>query len=138
MPSPDPDVNLAEPARRKAPARRQFTSTVLLLEAFLVLFATLVAFGLRVAPPSTVWAAGGARMLVLVVLSRLMGQPGSYVAGSVIQLIVLAGAFVIPQMIVIGLVFLAMWVTALRLGGRIDRERAEWDLAHGVAPDPRA
>lgn len=138
MPSPDPDVPLAEPERRKAPAKRQFTSTVLLLEAFIVLFATLVAFGLRVAPPSTVWAAGGALMLVLVVLSRLVGKPGSYVAGSVVQVIVLAGAFVIPQMLVIGLVFLAMWVTALRLGGRIDRERAAWDLEHGVAPDPRA
>jgi len=138
VPSPDPDVPLAEPERRKAPAKRQFTSTVLLLEAFIVLFATLVAFGLRVAPPPTVWAAGGALMLVLVVLSRLVGKPGSYVAGSVVQVIVLAGAFVIPQMLVIGLVFLAMWVTALRLGGRIDRERAAWDLEHGVAPDPRA
>ena len=133
-----PDVPLSEPERRKAPAKRQFASTVLVLEAVLVLFATLVAFGLRVAPPLTVWVAGGVLMLVLVVLSRLVGQPGSYVAGSVVQGVVLAGAFVIPQMVVIGLVFLAMWVAALRLGGRIDRERAAWDLAHGVAPDPRA
>jgi len=34
-------------------------------------------------------------------------------------------------------VFCAMWVAALRLGGRIDRERAAWDAAHGVRPDPR-
>jgi len=136
-PSPSADGELREPERRKAPAKRQFASTTLLLEAFLVLFATLVAFGLRVADPVTVWVTGGVLMVVLVVLSRLVGQPGGYIAGSVVQGIVLAGAFVIPQMIVIGIVFLAMWVTALRLGGRIDRERAEWDVAHGIAPDPR-
>ena len=133
-----PTSELREPTRRKAPARRQFASTVLLLEAFLVLFATLVAFGLRVEEPVTVWVTGGVLMVVLIVLSRLVGQPGGYVAGSVVQVMVLAVALVIPQMIVIGLVFLAMWVTALRLGGRIDRERAAWDLAHGVVPDPRA
>ena len=139
-PSTDPSTEPAprEPARRKAPAKRQFASTVLLLEAFLVLFATLVAFGLRVAEPVTVWVVGGVLMVVLVALSRLVGQPGSYAAGSVVQLVVLAGALVIPQMIVIGLVFVAMWVTAVRLGGRIDRERAEWDRAHGITPDPRA
>ncbi len=133
-----PTSELREPARRKAPAKRQFASTVLLLEAFLVLFATLVAFGLRVEEPMTVWVTGGVLMVVLIVLSRLVGQPGGYVAGSVVQVMVLAVALVIPQMIVIGLVFLAMWVTALRLGGRIDRERAAWDRAHGVVPDPRA
>lgn len=136
MPTPDHD-ELTDPPRRKAPAKRQFASTILLLEAFLVLFATLVAFGLRVADPALVWAAGGVLMVVLVVLSRLVGQPGSYVAGSVVQLVVLAGALVIPQMIILGIVFCAMWVAALRLGGRIDRERAAWDAAHGVTPDPR-
>ena len=133
-PAAEPTV----PPRRKAPAKRQFAATVLMLEAFLVLFATLVAFGLRVAEPTIVWVVGGALMVVLVMLSRLVGQPGSYVAGSVAQGVVLAGAFVIPLLLVIGLVFVAMWVTALRLGGRIDRERAEWDAAHGIAPDPRA
>lgn len=136
MPEPT-SAELSEPARRKAPAKRQFASTILLLEAFLVMFATLVAYGLRVAPPVTVWVTGGVLMVVLVALSRLVGRPGGYLAGSVVQGVVLAVAFVIPQMIVIGLVFCAMWVAALRLGGRIDRERAEWDLAHGVAPDPR-
>lgn len=138
MSSPLPDAEPREPARRKAPAKRQFASTVLLLEAFLVLFATLVAFGLRVAAPVTVWLVGGVLMVVLVMLSRLLGQPGGYVAGSVVQLVVLAGAFVIPQMIVLGVVFCGMWVAALRLGGRIDRERAEWDRANGIVPDPRA
>lgn len=137
MSSPQPEGELSEPARRKAPAKKQFAATVLMLEAFLVLFATLVAFGLRVAEPGIVWLAGGVLMVVLVVLSRLAGQPGSYIAGSIVQGVVIAGALVIPQLLGLGLIFAAMWITALRLGGRIDRERAEWDAAHGIAPDPR-
>ena len=135
MSSPEPD--LREPERRKAPARRQFAATVLMLEAFLVLFATLVAHGLRIADTATVWLVGGVLMVVLIVLSRLVGQPGSYVAGSVVQVIVLAGTLVIREMLVVGLLFVVMWLAALHLGGRIDRERAEWDARHGIAPDPR-
>lgn len=137
MTTPDPE-ELREPEQRKAPAKRQFASTVLLLEAFLILFATLVAHGLRVSDPLTVWLMGGVLMVVLVVLSRLVGQPGSYVAGSIVQVLVLAGAFVIREMLVVGVLFGVMWLAALRLGGRIDRERAEWDASHGIAPDPRA
>jgi hypothetical protein len=123
------------PVRRKRPARPQFASTVLLLEAFLVLFATLVAFGLAVAARTglstgTVWLVGGVLMVVLVVLSRTVTRPGGYVAGSVAQALVLAAGVVVPMMVVLGGVFVLMWVVALRLGGRIDRERAEWDAAH--------
>ena len=39
-------------------------------------------------------------------------------------------AMVVPMMAVVGGVFVILWVVALRLGGRIDRERGEWDAAH--------
>lgn len=143
MTSPEPtlpDPSPAQPAapgriRRKRPARQQFASTMLLLEAFLVLFATLVAYGLANAGqvslrPASVWAFGGALMLVLVVLSRAVARPGGYVAGSVVQVVVLAMGFVVPMMFAVGGVFVVLWVVSLRLGGRIDRERAEWDAAH--------
>ncbi|MGO1317464.1 MAG: DUF4233 domain-containing protein [Cellulomonadaceae bacterium] len=138
----------AAPMRRKKPARIQFTSTILVLEALVVLFATLVAYGLRNAPagmpdsvlplPGTaIWILGGTTSLVLLVLSRLCGRPGGYVAGSLAQVVVVAGGLVVPMMVLVGLIFAAMWVVALRLGGRIDRERAEYDAAHPhTAPAP--
>lgn len=122
--------------RRKRPAKPQFTQTMLILEAFVVLFATLVAFGLRVAEPALVWAVGGGLAVLLLVLSGWVGRPGGYVAGSVAQGLVLAGGFVVPMMFVIGGVFVALWVFSLRVGGRIDRERAEWDAAHPGAVGP--
>ncbi|WP_372595191.1 DUF4233 domain-containing protein [Actinotalea sp.] len=106
-------------------ARRQFASTILVLEAFVVLFAALVAFGLREIDPAVVGIAGGALVLSLVLAAGVLRRPGGYVVGSVLQVALLATAFAVPMMLVVGAIFVALWVTGLRLGGRIDRERAE-------------
>lgn len=124
----------------KKPAKVQFASTTLLLEAFLVVFATLVAYGLRDVPYSrgplelpsatSIWLVGGVLAVVLVVLSRMVGTPGGYVAGSVVQVPVLAFGLVVPMMFVVGGLFVVLWVVSIRLGGRIDRERAAYDAEH--------
>jgi len=131
----------APTARPRRSARVQFTSTMLILEVFLVLFATLVAHGLAVASPDgyaprTVWIVGGALMVVLAGLSRAVGRPGGYVAGSVAQGLVVAAGVVVPMMFVVGGLFVILWVVALRLGKRIDRERAQWDAAHQGDANP--
>jgi hypothetical protein len=127
---------------RRRSARRTFAATVLVLESFVVLFATLVAFGLRVAPPGIVWAAGGTLAALLLLLVRPLHRPGGYLAGSLVQGLVLAGGlalfaaqaggatFVATITTAVGVIFAALWVVGLRLGGRIDRERAQWDAAH--------
>lgn len=138
---PDGDDPARPAVRRRRSARHTFAATTLLLEAFVVFFATLVAFGLRVAPPGVVWAIGGVLAVVLVLLPGMLSRPGGYLAGSVVQGFVLAGglvlyaapiegaAFVASMTLAVGVVFVALWIVALRLGGRIDRERAEWDAA---------
>lgn len=122
--------------RRKRPAKPQFTQTILILEAVVVFFATLVAYGLRIAPVATVWWVGGTLSLVLILLSGMVSRPGGYLAGSIVQVFVLAGGFAIPMMFAVGLIFVVLWAVALRLGGRIDRERAEYDAAHPGAVGP--
>ena len=37
---------------------------------------------------------------------------------------------VVPMMFVVGGIFVVLWFVALRLGGRIDRERAAYDAEH--------
>lgn len=130
-----------QPIEAKPSARTQFTSTILVLEAFVVLFACFVAMGLQgvegagadavpVMSDATIWTSGGILMAVLVVLSRTVGRPEGIVAGSVAQVVVLATGLVVPMMFVVGAVFVVLWVVSLRLGGRIDRERAAFDAAH--------
>lgn len=106
-------------------ARRQFTATILVLEAFVVGFAALVAFGLQVAEPRAVWGVGGAIAASLVLAAGMAGRPGGYVVGSILQVPVVAVGIAVPTMYVVGGIFVVLWVVALRLGGRIDRERAE-------------
>ena len=122
--------------RRKRPAKPQFTQTILVLEAVLVFFATLVAYGLRLAEPAAIWWVGGTLSVTLIVLSGLMSRPGGYVAGTVVQVLVLAVGFFVPMMFVVGGIFVVLWIVALRLGGRIDRERAEYDAANPGAVGP--
>jgi hypothetical protein len=122
-------------ARRKRPAKPQFTQTILVLEAFVVLFATLAVHGLRVYPTGPVWLVGGVLLVLLLVASGLVGRPGGYVVGWVLQGWLVAAALLVPAgardlAVITVLVFVALWAVALRLGGRIDRERAEYDAAH--------
>lgn len=116
------------PAPSAAPvrsARRQFAATILALEAFVVLFGTLVAFGLRLGPAATVWVLGVTLAVSLLLVSGLLRWPAGYVAGSVLQVPLLVAGLLVPAMFVVGGIFAVLWVVALRLGGRIDTERAE-------------
>lgn len=123
--------------RPKKSAKVLFTSTILVLESFVMVFATLVLYGLRNVPdaapslpPGLIWGLGAAMVVVLMVLSRLVGRPGGYLAGSLAQVPVVAAGFVVPMMFVVAAIFVVLWVVSLRLGARVDRERAEYDAAH--------
>jgi hypothetical protein len=118
----------------------QFTSTTLLLEVFVVIFATLAVWGLRnsefgrgplqIESSAAIWVLGGVLALVLLILSRAQGSAAGRAAGSVAQIPVLAMGLLVPMMYLVGGIFVALWFYALRLGARVDRERAEYDAAH--------
>lgn len=124
----------------KPSALVQFTSTVLACEAFLVLFVALSAFGLRGSPfgrgpvqtdsAALIWGVGGGIALLLLVLSRLTRRPAGIVGGTLAQVVVVATGLVVPLGFVVNIVFAVMWVMALRLGSRVDRERAAYDAEH--------
>ncbi|PFG42738.1 uncharacterized protein DUF4233 [Isoptericola jiangsuensis] len=124
---------------RKA-AKPQFASTVLQLEAFVVAFAALAMFGLRdsvfekgllvLDSTAAMWTLTGVLFVVLMVLSRMVTRPGGYVAGTVVQVPVLALGLLLPMMYLVGGIFVVMWFVALRLGERVDTERAAYDAEH--------
>lgn len=123
-------MHASRPVRRKRPAKPQFASMILVLEGVLVLFAALAAYGLESVDRGVLWPVAGALFVVLVLLSRLVTAPGGYVAGSVAQLLVVACGLAIPLMYALGVLFAVLWFVSLRLGARIDRERAAFDAAH--------
>ena len=62
--------------------------------------------------------------LALVLTAGILRRPGGYLIGSLLQVVVLATGWWLPMMYVVGAVFAALWFTALRVGSRIERERA--------------
>ncbi|WP_088317162.1 DUF4233 domain-containing protein [Kineosporia sp. R_H_3] len=118
--------------------KRALAASVLGLESFVVLFAGLVAFGLARRSDGAAATGGDTRALVVCAVlalacllgSGLLRRPWGYVLGSVLQAAVLATGFWVPAMFFLGAVFAALWVTALRVGARIERERAEYAASH--------
>lgn len=116
--------------RPQRPATLVFTQTVLSLQALSVLFATLVVFGLDRAgevsiPTGWIWGAGLGLMLALVYVAGKQTTGWGRVAGWVLQVPMIVAGVIEVMIAVIGFMFFVLWVTGLRLGARIDRERAE-------------
>lgn len=135
------DVAATAPrAKPQRPATLVFTQTTLLLEAFVALFAVLTLWGLARAgqvdvSPAALWGLGFGFVALLAWAAGQQGKPRGRVIGWVLQAPMIVAGLVLPAIAVIGLVFLAIWITGVRLGGRIDRERAE-RLAAEATSDP--
>jgi hypothetical protein len=116
-----------------------FASTVLLLEAFVAIFGTLVVFGLRRndLPPGMIFAVGIGLALVLVFTCAVVSKPWGLALGWILQLLLILSGIVEPTMYVVGALFAASWWYGIRTGIRIDREAAQrereqaaWEAAH--------
>lgn len=120
----------------KKSARQQFTSVTLVLQAFVVVFATVVAvrfsdIDLIAAEPQQLWIFGGVLTAFFLVISRLQGSVYGVVAGSAAQVPFAALSLVVDtSFIVVAIVFLGVWIASVLLGAKIDRERAAYDAQH--------
>lgn len=104
-----------------------FCSAVLTFEVFVVVLAALVAFGFRdpaqsVAP---LWAVSGAVALLCLLGAGMVRTRAGLWLGSAVQLVLIVSGVVVAMMFAVGVLFAALWVVAIVLGNRIDRERAE-------------
>jgi hypothetical protein len=96
-------------------------------ESFVVFFATLVAFGLKVADGPTVWGIGLALSFLFIMTPAILGKKFSYAWGWFLQIVVVALGIWVPLMYVIGGIFVCLWAWAMIAGGTIDKARAVLD-----------
>ena len=61
-----------------------------------------------------------------------MRRPWGVTLGWVVQALTLLSALVVPMMFVVGLFFLALWVTCLVKGAQVDAEMARREASAGV------
>jgi hypothetical protein len=118
---------------RKKSTQRTLGSMLLAFESFVVFFATLVAFGLKVADGPVVWAVGLSLAFVLIATPAILGRKFSYVFGWFLQVVVVALGIWVPLMYVVGAIFVCLWAWAMIAGSTIDKARAvfEKNLAAG-------
>jgi len=133
--------NAPEPQPKpQRPATLVFTQAILLLQAFAALFATLVAWsfartGYVDASPGWMLGLGAALVLALGYASGQQKKRWGRWLGWVLQVPMLVAAIVDPAIAIIGAIFLMLWIMALRIGGRIDRERKERDEVAAAAQE---
>jgi hypothetical protein len=100
---------------------RRLCATVLIFEAVVIGLAIPVAITIGHTGPAQAGAAGGVLALAALVIAGLVGRPGqdwALVAGSVLQAAVIATGAVVPAMYALGVIFGALWLTAIWLGRR--------------------
>jgi hypothetical protein len=100
-------------------------SLVMVFQSVVVFFATLVGFGLQVHPdPAVIWGVGLSISVILMIFPAVLGKPGTYLIGWILQGVVISLGIWVPLMYLLGVVFLGMWAWGMIAGGTIDKARA--------------
>jgi hypothetical protein len=106
----------------------------LAFEAFVMFFATLVAFGLKIADPGLVWGFGLSISLVTILLPAVLGKPGGYAIGWGLQVIALILSILLTianpagwVCILIATLFFGLWGWAMIAGFTIDKARTAFE-----------
>jgi len=133
-PTPEPDTEGLEtrpaapgaprPARtrRRRGIRESLLSIVLVMEAVVMFFATLVFFGLHLLPPAQAFLAGAASIVVLALLAGLQRWAWAVYLGAAAQVGLILLGILSPAMYVVGGVFAAVWLYCFLRSRQIERQ----------------
>ena len=126
---------------------RRLAGTVIGSQGLAVFFGALVARGLASArgdAGSGSFLLVGSVLAVLCILDAgLLRRPWGITLGWLLQVATLLSALVVPMMLAVGLIFGALWVTALVQGGRMDEltrqhlAKSESEAESGQPPTDR-
>jgi Protein of unknown function (DUF4233) len=99
---------------------RRLCAVVLALQAVVTALSIPVAIAVAHADGTTAGVVGGVLAVAGLVVAGLLRFRWAYVAGSVLQVLVIATGFVVTTMFVLGIIFAALWATAIWLGWRVE------------------
>lgn len=94
---------------------------MLTLQAVVTALAIPVAIAVSHTDARTAGLTGGGLAVAGVLIAGLLRYRWAYVAGSVLQILVIATGFVVKPMFFLGVIFAALWGTAIWLGWRVER-----------------
>ncbi len=102
---------------------RVLGSTVLILEAIIVLLAIPIAINVSDSNATLALVIGIALAGALVLSVGVITKPIAVPIGWVLQVLVIASGIIVPTMFFVGGVFALLWFYAVRNGQQIDRAR---------------
>jgi MFS superfamily sulfate permease-like transporter len=126
---------MTEQNRPRRSATESLLSIVLGLDALLVFFVMMTAFGLEVLPPAVAFGGGIALILVFALTGRVVSKPWGVWLGHALQLVLIALGFMLTAMFLIGVLFAAIWAYCFVAGRRLDRRNARFEAEASGAPD---
>jgi hypothetical protein len=107
--------------------QRRLCSAILLLESIVLGLSTPVLISVESVDKSRALWIGLGLALACVVTAGLLRQAWAYYLGWAVQIAAIALGFEIGAMFALGAIFLVLWLTAVRLGRMIDRDRAAFE-----------
>jgi Protein of unknown function (DUF4233) len=106
--------------------RRTLAAATVSLEAFVVFFAGLVAKDLSTLSSGAALGIFGGLAVACLLTAGVLRRPWGYGFGWLVQAAAIGTGFWVPLMFFLGALFAVLWFVALRLGARIERERAAY------------
>lgn len=110
--------------RRTRSVTELLLSIVLVLDATLIFFVALTAFGLKALGPAPAFVGGTVLILVFVALARMLHHPWAVWIGWGLQVVLIALGFILTPMFVVGAGFAAIWTYCFIKGRQIDAAKA--------------
>lgn len=128
-------LDVLRPPARPGPTTRRLCGASLLAQGISVFLGSLVAWQLDRAlhggtGTALLWSGLALALLCLVAAGALRSRAGVWL-GWLCQVLTLASALLLPAMLLVGLIFTALWWVCLSYGMRIDADKAR--LAAGAA-----
>ncbi|GAA1692661.1 DUF4233 domain-containing protein [Nonomuraea maheshkhaliensis] len=102
------------------PGMRRLGASVLGMEAIVAGLITPVAIGVGGIEPGPAVAVGIGLLVLCVVAAGMLKRPVGYVVGSVVQVLAIATGFLVPTMFFLGVIFAALWITAIIVARRVE------------------
>ncbi|GAB3585537.1 hypothetical protein GCM10027579_19680 [Calidifontibacter terrae] len=115
---------------------RRFAGIVIGSQSLVLFFGALVAYSLAKSSgdgshTAYLWA-GSVLAVLCVVAAGSMRRSWGITLGWIIEVLTLAATAIVGMMLVVGLVFGALWVTALVQGAKMDRLTREFAAGDGA------
>lgn len=122
--------------RRRRGAAESLGSIVLIFESVVVFLGGLVVFGLQAMPESIApwWGvvAGIVLAVLMIAVAGMLRHRWAIVAGWLLQVVVALGAFLIPELLIVALIFGGMWAYATIKGASLDARNARLAQDHRI------